>query len=52
MGLGLAVSYGIVEEHGGWFDLESHPGQGTRVTVYLPIEGEPMDEVPTQSEVV
>jgi signal transduction histidine kinase len=52
MGLGLAVSYGIVEEHGGWFDLESHPGQGTRVTVYLPIEGEPMDEGPTQSEVV
>jgi len=52
MGLGLAVSYGIVEEHGGWFDLESHPGQGTRVTVYLPIEGEPVDEGPTQSEVV
>lgn len=41
MGLGLAVSYGIVEEHGGWLDLESQPGQGTRVTVCLPIEADP-----------
>jgi two-component system, NtrC family, sensor kinase len=39
-GLGLSVSYGIVEEHGGWFDVDSHPGQGTRMTVHLPIEGD------------
>ncbi len=36
-GLGLAVSYGIIEEHGGWFDLASQPGEGTRVAVHLPL---------------
>ncbi len=51
MGLGLAVSYGIVEEHGGWLDIESNPGQGTRVTVYLPIDAEPAADGPTQNEV-
>jgi signal transduction histidine kinase len=35
-GLGLSVSYGIVREHGGFFDVESKPGRGTRLTVYLP----------------
>jgi signal transduction histidine kinase len=35
-GLGLAVSYGIIQEHGGWFDLDSRPGHGTRITVHLP----------------
>jgi signal transduction histidine kinase len=39
-GLGLSVSYGIVEEHGGWFDVDSRPGEGTRMTVHLPIEGD------------
>jgi len=37
-GLGLSVSYGIVREHGGWFDLDSETGHGTRLTVFLPIE--------------
>jgi len=35
-GLGLAVSYGIVTEHGGRIDLASQVGQGTTVTVRLP----------------
>ncbi len=37
-GLGLAVSYGIVETHGGWIKVKSAPGSGATFTVYLPLE--------------
>jgi PAS domain S-box-containing protein len=35
-GLGLAVSYGIVQEHGGAIFVDSAPGKGTTFTVTLP----------------
>ena len=37
-GLGLAVSYGIITDHGGLIDVNSAPNQGARFSVWLPIE--------------
>lgn len=36
-GLGLAVSYGIVQEHVGEIKVESTPGEGTRFTLKFPL---------------
>jgi signal transduction histidine kinase len=36
-GLGLSIAYGIVEEHGGWIEAASTPGEGSSVSVYLPL---------------
>jgi len=35
-GLGLSIAYGIVEEHGGWIDVASTPGQGSCFSICLP----------------
>jgi PAS domain S-box-containing protein len=35
-GLGLAVVYGIVKQHGGMIDAASGQGQGTSIDVYFP----------------
>jgi PAS domain S-box-containing protein len=35
-GLGLAMVYGVVQQHGGAIDLKTAPGRGTTFEVYLP----------------
>jgi signal transduction histidine kinase len=36
-GLGLAITRALVDQHGGTIELESREGEGTRVTVTLPV---------------
>ena len=38
VGLGLAVTYGIVHAHSGEIDVKSAPGKGTTFTVTLPLQ--------------
>ena len=37
-GLGLAISYGIIQDHGGVIEANSDVGQGTTFAIYLPVE--------------
>jgi PAS domain S-box-containing protein len=39
VGLGLALVNRFIELHGGWVELDSEPGRGTRVTCHLPRKG-------------
>ena len=39
-GLGLAVAYGIISEHGGHISVSSEAGSGTAVTIRLPATSE------------
>lgn len=36
-GLGMAISLKIIKEHGGHLRIDSTPGKGTSVSVYLPV---------------
>jgi CheY-like chemotaxis protein len=36
-GLGLSTAYGIVRQAGGWIDVRSSPGAGSRFEIWLPV---------------
>src|SRR5690606_26568013 len=45
-GLGLSTVYGIVQQHRGWVEIRSEPGEGTEVVAWLP-RVEPASTAPT-----
>lgn len=47
-GLGLSVTYGIVQEHGGTLDCHSDLGEGTRFRLVLPVFAQPSTGVAAQ----
>jgi PAS domain S-box-containing protein len=42
-GLGLAVVYGVMKDHGGYYDILSEVGEGTEFVLYFPVTEEKVD---------
>lgn len=49
-GLGLSVSYGIVQDHDGWIVVQSVPGRGSRFTVFLPSNESSVNDAATSTD--
>ncbi|MEA3438356.1 MAG: response regulator [Thermodesulfobacteriota bacterium] len=39
-GLGMAASYGVIINHDGWIEIDSEPGKGAVVSIYLPVSAD------------
>jgi len=48
LGLGLSVTYGIVNRHGGKIDFESAVGEGATFVIKLPVAGEVEPKAPAK----
>ncbi|MCK5126992.1 MAG: PAS domain S-box protein [candidate division Zixibacteria bacterium] len=45
-GLGLSVVHSVIEDHNGYIDVESNPGEGTSVKIYFPVNREKQSAKP------
>ncbi len=45
LGLGMSIVKQIIETHGGWINVESNEGQGTKVSFLLPYEVEAVSDL-------
>ena len=45
-GLGLSTAYSAIQQSGGWIDIDTTPGGGTRMRVILPLTDAPLDATP------
>lgn len=47
-GLGLSMAYGFVKQSGGYIQIDSAPGEGTAISIYLPKVPEAEETVPSE----
>ncbi len=47
-GLGLSVVYGVVKDHGGYYDVFSEVGKGTEFIMYFPVSTVPIETSGTE----
>lgn len=50
VGLGLSIAQALIAAHGGHIAISSQPGDGTRVTIRLPVAGEAPPDDPNIAE--